>query len=82
MPRARDWGKTDYHVIRNWTPRVAQAASDHHTLDHTTPEHTPEPNDIMDQGPVGQVSPVHACTCLYMYMLSTCMYVPVHVQYM
>lgn len=25
--RARDWGKTDYHIIRNWTPRVPKQAN-------------------------------------------------------
>lgn len=28
--RAGDWGKTDYHIIRTWTPRLSQPNNQSH----------------------------------------------------
>ena len=46
LNRAKDWGKTEYKIIRNWTPRVPQPAS-HHS--HQSPGHSAaSTHDILD----------------------------------
>ena len=47
LNRARDWGRTEYTIIRNWTPRVAKPASDQ--SDHS-PGHSAAPtHDIINE---------------------------------
>ena len=45
--RARDWGKTDYRIIRNWTPRVPKQDSsqseDSRNQSNQSPGHSAAP---------------------------------------
>ena len=48
LNRAKDWGKTEYKVIRNWTPRIPQPASNQsqQSPGHSAVEPT---HDILDE---------------------------------
>lgn len=44
--RARDWGKTDYRIIRNWTPRVPkQDSSQSEDSRNQSPGHSAAPTN-------------------------------------
>ena len=48
LNRAKDWGKTEYKVIRNWTPRIPQPAGEqsHQSSGHSAAGPT---GDILDE---------------------------------